>query len=106
MHNNGTATKPATFDGTLSASEIMPHSEEAETAVLGSVLIDPDAFYDVDLIVSPGDFYSHQRGQVYQADEDENGVFQWVLVPFPAFLQSYVTMGAAAPIPQDPGKRS
>lgn len=70
MHSNGTATKPTTFDGTLSASEIMPHSEEAETAVLGSVLIDPDAFYDVDLIVSPDDFYSLQRGKVYQAMRD------------------------------------
>ena len=65
MYSNGTATKtqPITIDD-------MPYSEEAETAVLGSILIDPDSFYQVDLIVTDQDFYVGKHKQVYKAMHD------------------------------------
>ena len=34
-----------------------PHSREAEEAVLGAVLINPEAFYDVAQFLKPEDFY-------------------------------------------------
>lgn len=68
MYSNGTA--PKTYNGTAPAADIMPHSEEAETAVLGSILIDPDAFYEVDLIVNHDDFYSTQNGRIYKVMQD------------------------------------
>lgn len=46
----------------------MPHSERAERAVLGSILIDPDALYAaVDILNGPDDFYLPLHRQVYSA---------------------------------------
>ncbi len=66
MHSNGTAS----HSGITTLSEILPHNEEAELSVLGSILIDPDAFYMVDAIIKPADFYSKERGTVYKAMAD------------------------------------
>lgn len=68
MYSNGTT--PATFGGTVAKDDILPHNEEAERGVLGSVLIDQDAFYEVDLLVKPSDFYRKQHGQIYKAMQD------------------------------------
>ena len=67
MHSNGTATKAL---APIIPDEAMPYSLEAETAVLGSILIDPDAFYEVDLIVNSTDFYNGQHQRIYKAMSD------------------------------------
>ncbi|NMC13817.1 MAG: replicative DNA helicase, partial [Chloroflexi bacterium] len=35
----------------------VPHSREAEEAVLGAILINPEAYYDVAPFLKPEDFY-------------------------------------------------
>lgn len=44
-----------------------PHSIEAEEAVLGSLLIDPDAIFDVSSFLRPDAFYRVQNRWVYEA---------------------------------------
>ncbi len=44
-----------------------PHSIEAEEAVLGSLLIDPDAIFDVATFLKPESFYSAKNKWVYEA---------------------------------------
>jgi len=44
-----------------------PHNLEAEEAVLGSLLIDPDAIYEVANFLQPRDFYKAQNKQIYEA---------------------------------------
>ncbi len=44
-----------------------PHNLEAEEAVLGSLLIDPDAIYDVANFLHPRDFYKVQNKWIYEA---------------------------------------
>ena len=45
-----------------------PNSIEAEEAVLGSILIDPDAYYEVARILTrPADFYSTRNRWVWEA---------------------------------------
>lgn len=70
MHSNGNGTAAKYQDNIVTLDEAMPNNQDAENAVLGSILIDPDAFYEVDSIVGAGDFYSKQRGEVYKAMSD------------------------------------
>ena len=52
----------------MSAVERMaPHNLEAEEAVLGSLLIDPDAVFRVASFLSADDFYREKNGWIYQA---------------------------------------
>ncbi|MCL4262789.1 MAG: replicative DNA helicase [Anaerolineae bacterium] len=44
-----------------------PHSLEAEEAILGSLLIDPDAIFDVATFLRPDAFYSAQNQTIYDA---------------------------------------
>ncbi|MBE7533644.1 MAG: replicative DNA helicase [Ardenticatenaceae bacterium] len=44
-----------------------PHSLEAEEAILGSLLIDPDAIFDVATFLRPDAFYSAQNQTIYEA---------------------------------------
>ena len=44
-----------------------PHSLEAEEAILGSLLIDPDAIFDVSTFLRPNAFYSAQNQTIYEA---------------------------------------
>jgi len=44
----------------------MPHSIEAEQAVLGSILIDPRCVNDVILMLKPGDFYLDINREIYE----------------------------------------
>lgn len=46
---------------------IMPHSTEAEQAVIGSMLIDKDAVLTVSEIITKDDFYNRQFGVLYEA---------------------------------------
>lgn len=44
-----------------------PHSIEAEEAVLGSLLIDPDAIFEVASFLKPDAFYRLQNRWIYEA---------------------------------------
>ena len=46
---------------------VPPHSLEAESAVLGSVLINPDSINKVIEILEPADFYSPKNKMIYEA---------------------------------------
>ncbi|OQY26265.1 MAG: replicative DNA helicase [Anaerolineaceae bacterium 4572_32.1] len=45
----------------------MPHNVEAEEAVLGSLLIDPDAIFRVSTYLEPADFYIERNNWAYEA---------------------------------------
>ena len=47
--------------------QLPPFSQEAEEAVLGSCLVDPDALLRVRPVLQPGDFYIVKHGWVYEA---------------------------------------
>lgn len=46
--------------------QILPHSREAEEAVIGSVLINPEAYYDVAEFLTAEDFYIHRLRWVWE----------------------------------------
>ncbi len=46
---------------------IPPHNDDAEKSVLGSVLLDKDALYEVLEILKPEDFYSEMHKEIYTA---------------------------------------
>jgi len=60
---------PETFTPEYSETDIrvVPHSREAEEAVLGAVLINPEKYFDVMQIVSADDFYIHRHQWIWQA---------------------------------------
>lgn len=45
----------------------IPHNREAEKAVIGSVLINPEAFYEIASFLRAEDFYIHQHKQIWEA---------------------------------------
>ncbi len=45
----------------------IPHSREAEEAVVGAVLINPDVYYDVAQFLSADDFYIHRHKFIWEA---------------------------------------
>jgi len=51
----------------VSAPQVIPHSREAEEAVLGSVLINTEAYYDVAQFLQPEDFYLHRNRWIWEA---------------------------------------
>ncbi len=48
------------------APQIVPHSREAEEAVIGSVLINPEAYYDVASFLRADDFYIHRHRWIWE----------------------------------------
>jgi len=55
-------------------SELLPpFSVEAEQAVLGAMLIDPDAFFKVDVTLNAADFYVERHRWLYEAYADMVG---------------------------------
>jgi replicative DNA helicase len=48
-------------------SPSIPHSREAEEAVVGAVLINPEAYYDVAQFLSADDFYIHRHKFIWEA---------------------------------------
>jgi replicative DNA helicase len=52
--------------GDLQTRDI-PHSLEAEEAVLGAILIDPDSFYPVAQVLNDEDFYIHRHRFIWEA---------------------------------------
>jgi replicative DNA helicase len=51
----------------LRTDTLAPHSVEAEEAVLGSILINPDALLEVLPFLSPADFFIVRNGWIYEA---------------------------------------
>jgi replicative DNA helicase len=47
--------------------QVVPHSREAEEAVLGSILINPETYYDVAQFLQSEDYYIHRHQWVWQA---------------------------------------
>ena len=45
---------------------VVPHNREAEEALLGSVLINPEAYYDVASFLQADDFYIHRHRWIWQ----------------------------------------
>jgi replicative DNA helicase len=66
MSYNGRADGRGT-DAEVIEERLPPHDVEAEAAVLGSILIDPDALYEVEGFLKPGDFYRSANRWVYDA---------------------------------------
>ena len=49
----------------ISPDKPVPHNVEAEEAILGSLLIDPEAIFRVSSFLKPDDFYIVKNGWVY-----------------------------------------
>src|ERR1051325_4852224 len=49
------------------ASTVVPHSREAEEAVVGAVLINPEVYYDVAQFLNADDFYIHRLRWIWEA---------------------------------------
>jgi len=49
----------------ISGPQMVPHSREAEEAVIGAVLINPEAYYDVAQFLSADDFYIHRNRWIW-----------------------------------------
>ena len=47
--------------------QVVPHSREAEEAVIGAILINPEAYYDVAQFLSGDDFYIHRHRWIWDA---------------------------------------
>ena len=45
----------------------VPHNREAEEAVVGAVLINPEVYYDVTQFLQPEDFYIHRHRWIWEA---------------------------------------
>jgi len=58
-----------TLPGTV-PDKLQPHNREAEEAVLGSLLIDPDAIIRVATFLAPEDFYLERHTWIYEAIRD------------------------------------
>jgi len=51
---------------TTPTPQIVPHSREAEEAVIGAVLINPEAYYDVASFLRADDFYIHRHRWIWE----------------------------------------
>lgn len=47
--------------------QVVPYSRESEEAVLGAILINPEAYYDVAQFLKPEDFYLHRNKWIWEA---------------------------------------
>lgn len=48
-------------------TNVQPHDRQAEEAVVGSLMIDPEMYYHVAAILKPADFYIHRNGWIFEA---------------------------------------
>jgi len=63
--SNSNGHTPATTTQILEMA--LPHSQEAEAAVIGSLLINPDAYYEVSDQLRADHFHSRFNGEIYRA---------------------------------------
>lgn len=89
------------------AAPSIPHSREAEEAVVGAVLINPEVYYDVAQFLSADDFYIHRHKWIWEAftglheqripidlltvAEELDRIGQLAEIGGPAYLTSMVT---------------
>ncbi|HNB52880.1 MAG TPA: DnaB-like helicase N-terminal domain-containing protein, partial [Anaerolineales bacterium] len=52
---------------TSAAPQLVPQSREAEEAVLGSVLINPEVYYDLAQFLRADDFYIHRHRWIWES---------------------------------------
>ncbi|MCZ7552979.1 MAG: replicative DNA helicase [Anaerolineae bacterium UTCFX2] len=57
---------PPSFE-TTPGPQLVPHSREAEEAVIGAVLINPESYFDVATFLRPEDFYIHRNRWIWEA---------------------------------------
>jgi replicative DNA helicase len=57
----------ATISSSTIPDKLQPHNVEAEEAVLGSILIDPDAIIRISTFLQSTDFYVERHNWVYEA---------------------------------------
>ncbi|MBN1266458.1 MAG: hypothetical protein JXA25_13260, partial [Anaerolineales bacterium] len=50
-----------------SSSVEIPQNREAEEAVLGAILVNPEVYYDVAQFLAPDDFFLHRNRWIYEA---------------------------------------
>jgi len=53
-------------EASASAAPVVPHNNEAEEAVIGSILINPEAYYDVASFLQADDFYIHRHRWIWE----------------------------------------
>jgi replicative DNA helicase len=53
-------------NGSTPGPQIVPNSREAEEAVIGAVLINPEAYYDVAQFLQSDDFYIHRHRWIWE----------------------------------------
>ena len=58
---------PPSQDSTPLEAQVVPHSREAEEAVLGAVMINPEAYYDVAQFLQADDFYIVRNRWIWEA---------------------------------------
>ena len=58
---------PPYDDDTSKVIQSQPYSREAEEAVVGSVLINPDSYLDISEIIEPNDFYIIRNQWIWNA---------------------------------------
>ena len=49
---------------------IPPHSDDAEKSVLGSIILDKDALFEVTELLKAEDFYSEMHQEIYRAVQE------------------------------------
>lgn len=54
----------------LGSIRVPPQNVEGEQALLGSIMLRPEALYDIDDIISPDVFYSKKHGQIYRVMQE------------------------------------
>ena len=54
-------------ESTAPSSPGVPHSREAEEAVVGAVLINPEVYYDIAQFLAADDFYIHRNRWIWEA---------------------------------------
>ncbi len=67
---NATPDFVATSPGATNALKVPPHSLDAEQSVLGGLMLDNDAWFNVAEVVQPRDFYRGQHTIIFEAMTD------------------------------------
>jgi len=67
MKNDAVSPPEEVVEEVSAASLAVPHSREAEEAVIGAVLINPEVYYDIAQFLSAEDFYIHRNQWIWQA---------------------------------------
>jgi replicative DNA helicase len=57
----------STAENQVGGTETLPHSREAEEAVLGAILINPQVYYDIAPYLTVEDFFIRRNGYIWQA---------------------------------------